>query len=156
LASTRTLPELAKVAGVSESSARRYVKSFSEFIPGEHKGRLKVYPSEAVTVLKRIKQLYDSGYNTESVYDKLSEEFDRVIEASPAEGGGGDGPPPQENSNELQAQEVVKQLVSQIQERRFDDDIINMILNRLDALEKKMKDLEEEKRSWWSRFIGKK
>ena len=151
---TLTLPELARQAGVSESTSRRYAKNFSEFIPGERKGRVTVYPSASVTVLQRIKQLYEAGYNTEQVHDRLSEEFDKVIETTPAGGGGSGGRdrhPSPETTTELQSQEIVKQLVDKLQERRFDEDILNMILNRLDYLEKRVKSLENKK-SFWKKF----
>ncbi len=165
-----TLPEIAREAGVSESTCRRYVKNFSDFIPMESRGRVNLYGSDAIPVLKRVKELYDAGFNTSEIGVALAQEFSRTIETSPVTSGGdhsrvGDLPDTKGIVNELVEQlqniksrdaDIVKikqflvNMKKQLQEVEagrkempsFEN--IRYILNRLKSLEKRVEILEKK------------
>jgi len=147
-ATTLTLPELSRRAGVSESTARRYVKQFSEFVPAESRGRLRTYSEEAIAVLQRIKALYDLGFGTEEVRQKLESEFQRTIDVEPvAEEGGEQSPEPATGSASLEAQGIVREFVRYIRRDDQRGRQIQLLKKGLQALRDKMQQLEHRQKS---------
>ncbi|MEK4886437.1 MerR family transcriptional regulator [Bacillus sp. FSL W8-0223] len=74
-----TIAELAEQAGIPNSTCRRYLANFEAFFVVKGGSRLKKYEVEAVNVLKRIKQLYDEGKDTNEIRNILANEFPLVI-----------------------------------------------------------------------------
>ncbi|MCF8038965.1 MAG: MerR family transcriptional regulator [Desulfohalobiaceae bacterium] len=166
------ISELARKAGLTNSTCRRYVKTFAEFIPHEGKGRQKLFPSECVQTLKHIKSLYDNGRSTEQVLDVLDRDYERIMDIQT-----------QEDKDQIQAQEVVKTLVEHLRKQDSKDQEINklkqavsmlhkqvvdfrheqkalpdpgsidQILDRLNRLEERMAALEDKERSWWRKLL---
>jgi hypothetical protein len=74
-----TITEIAEQADIPRSTCSRYLASFDAFFVIKGGSRLKKYESSAVTVLKRIKQLYDEGLETHEIFDTLKNEFPIVV-----------------------------------------------------------------------------
>ncbi|MED1421068.1 MerR family transcriptional regulator [Bacillus smithii] len=74
-----TIAELAEQAGIPNSTCRRYLANFESFFVVKGGSRLKKYEAEAANILKRIKQLYDEGKDTNEIRNILANEFPLVI-----------------------------------------------------------------------------
>lgn len=74
-----SITELADKSGIPNSTCRRYLTSFEEFFVVKGGSRLKKYEVEAITVLQRIKDLYDDGADTNEIHNILAKEFPRVM-----------------------------------------------------------------------------
>jgi len=147
-ATTLTLPELARLAGVSESTARRYVKQFPEYVPAESRGRIRTYSEEAAGVLQRIKALYDQGLGTDEVRQKLESEFQRTIDVEPvAEDGGGQSPDSATGSTSLEAQGIVREFVRYVRRDNERGRQIQLLKKGLRALRDKIQQLEHGQKS---------
>lgn len=178
-----TLPELAKLAGLSETTCRRYAREFSDFLPSEHRGRTRIYRPECVSVLQRIRELYGQGHDTEAVQDQLAQEYDRTIEVDHGADSGGQppasqGPDARDIAQEMvsaikrnaqteqdvhRLKQVVKALRDQVvkirNERKAlpDPRTMDQVLARLNRLEKDVQALKDERsKSWWRKLTGKK
>lgn len=68
------ISELARMAGLAENTARRYVKNFPERFPGKVYRRKIRYPLAAVDTLRRIADLRGQGLRTEEVRRRLEEQ----------------------------------------------------------------------------------
>lgn len=178
MTSMYSLPDLSRATEVSESTVRRYAKTFAEYFPCEGRGRLKAYKEDCLDVVRRIKELFDAGYSTEQVRDILSGEFARIYEVeAPDSARGNIEPVPG-------AHELMREFVSAIQRNtRTEDEVYNLrqavksissyikqirssqealpsskdmdhVLARLDRLEKRVAMLEDKERSWWRRLLG--
>ena len=147
-ATTLTLPELARRAGISESTARRYAKQFTEFVPAESRGRVRTYSEEAITVMQRIKVLYDQGLGTEEVRQQLESEFQRTIDVEPVvEDGGGQSPEAATGSTSLEAQGIVREFVRYIRRDNERKRQIQLLKKGLRALRDKIQQLEHGQKS---------
>lgn len=68
---TLKVADLADMSGIPESSVRRYLKQFSEFVVSKEVGRANAYPPETVTLLVRIAELYKDSKSTPEILDIL-------------------------------------------------------------------------------------
>lgn len=73
-----TIAEIASLADIPNSTCRRYLTAFESFFMVKGGSRLKKYDMSAVDVLKRIKQLYDEGQDTNEIYNVLANDFPLV------------------------------------------------------------------------------
>src|SRR3954454_25177340 len=74
-----TIAELAEQADIPNSTCRRYLTSFESFFLVKGGSRLKKYEASAVDVLKRIKQLYEEGQDTNEIHNSLVSDFPLVV-----------------------------------------------------------------------------
>lgn len=74
-----TIAEISEQVGIPNSTCRRYLTSFETFFIVKGGSRLKKYEQQAVDVLKRIKQLYEDGQDTNEIHSVLVNEFPLVI-----------------------------------------------------------------------------
>jgi DNA-dependent RNA polymerase auxiliary subunit epsilon len=74
-----TIAELAEQADIPNSTCRRYLTSFESFFLVKGGSRLKKYEASAVDVLKRIKQLYEEGQDTNEIHNSLVNDFPLVV-----------------------------------------------------------------------------
>lgn len=74
-----TIAELAERADIPNSTCRRYLGTFEVFFLVKGGNRVKKYESQAVDILKRIKQLYDEGQDTNEIHNVLKKDFPLVI-----------------------------------------------------------------------------
>jgi DNA-binding transcriptional MerR regulator len=175
-----SLPDLSRATGVSESTVRRYAKTFAEFFPCEGRGRLKAYKEDCLEVIRRTKELFDAGYSTDQVRDILGGEFAQIYEVEP-QASTTDQIQPAPGAHELireftnaiernaqaehdmqKLRQAIKVLGSQLRELRSeqkslpDPGSMEQVLSRLSQLEKRVTALENERnRSWWRKFVGK-
>ncbi len=150
-----TLPELARAAGVSESSARRYVKDFTDFLPTVDGGRFKKYKADCIQILQTIKSSYDAGQDREAILRELSGQYAQTIHQTPPQA-------PQEQSGpDMATRELLFELVSllrdnkpmqAIEQHRPGHDDLNYIFERLDAIEKRLDEIEG-KRAWFKKIF---
>ena len=75
------LSDIARAAGLADSTARRYVMSFPEWFPSRTEGRRRFYDPEAVAILRQVADLYEQGYTTEAVRDQLAGQHAPTINA---------------------------------------------------------------------------
>ena len=80
LSKTLTISELAEKANIPESTTRRYLHNFRIFFNNLGGTRGKRYDESAVKVLKRIKNLFDQGFDTEKSISILSHEFTVILD----------------------------------------------------------------------------
>ncbi|MCA1794607.1 MAG: hypothetical protein LC660_12205 [Desulfobacteraceae bacterium] len=146
-----TLPELARAAGVSESSARRYSKDFAEFLPTANNGRFKKYKGECVQAVKFIKKSYDAGQDKDQIRISLSYEFSQVVESNHQQ-------PPQatEDPEKYTLRELMVEFTKSLQhaqpgQKSLQSDDVQYILARLDHIEKRLEKIE--KKGWLKRIF---
>lgn len=74
-----SITQLAIKADIPEPTVRRYLTKFKPYFVSKGGNRAKRYDDSAVVILKRIKQLFDAGYETTGVADALRQEFPVII-----------------------------------------------------------------------------
>ena len=80
-----TLPQIARLLDIAESTARRWAATFGEFLSSRGRGPARRFSPAAIDVLRRIQALYEAGHTTESVRAHLKNEFTAIIDADPIE-----------------------------------------------------------------------
>lgn len=80
LSKTLTISELAEKANIPESTTRRYLHNFRIFFNNLGGTRGRRYDESAVKILKRIKNLFDQGFDTEKSISILSHEFTVILD----------------------------------------------------------------------------
>lgn len=68
---TLKVPDLVEKTGLPESSIRRYLKLFNEFIPEKTSGRASIYPPDTALLLIRISEMYKDNKSTKEVIEAL-------------------------------------------------------------------------------------
>ncbi|MCA1743119.1 MAG: helix-turn-helix domain-containing protein [Desulfovibrionales bacterium] len=146
-----TLPELARKAEISESSARRYAKDFAEYMLTVDGGRFRRYKAESVQALQFIKKLYDAGHDKYYIRKSLSYEFSMAVETVHQY-------PPQaiEDPEKYTLKELMTELTRSLQhaqpgQKSLQPDDLQYILARLDHIEQRLDRLE--KRGWIKKFF---
>ena len=78
----RPLPDLARAAGVAESTCRRYARGVAQpFLPIQSHGRFVLYDlAVGAPILRRVAELYRRGRTQEQVAESLAREFMPVVE----------------------------------------------------------------------------
>lgn len=70
-----SVSQLSKETGIPETTLRRYIKNFSEYLRIEKIGRgIKCHP-DSIVILKRIYSLYSDNYETLEIKDILGQDF---------------------------------------------------------------------------------
>jgi len=72
---------LAKIEGVPEPTARRYVEHFPQFFPLKKQSRKNLVPASTGKILKQIWNLYNSGMNKGDIESALESEFRKTYDA---------------------------------------------------------------------------
>ena len=139
-----SLPEIARLAGLPETTARRYARQYADFLPSHSQGRVKKFKPECVRIMQHIKNLYDEGMSQEVVRDVLGKEYSRIIDTDHQE------PPllPLAHT-EPTARDLMVELARAMKPGA---DNLNFILSRLDHIEKRLDELEG-KRSWFKKIF---
>jgi DNA-binding transcriptional MerR regulator len=124
-----SVPELAKETGIPEPTLRRYLANFPTYFISKAGARGKRYDTAAIDILKRIKQLFDSGYETAGVSEVIANEFPMIMEDNEkAEMSGGFNKPGLATSEEIaKVMEFNKQL---LQENRELKELFKMFLQK--------------------------
>lgn len=65
---------------IPESSIRRYLKQFNDFVVCKQSGRAIMYAAETVPLMNRVVALYNEGKSTTEIYDILRYEVPIVTE----------------------------------------------------------------------------
>lgn len=161
-----TIAEISELAAIPNSTCRRYLTTFEMFFMEVGGSRLKKYETQAIDVLKRIKQLYDEGKDVQEIDSILKSEFPLVID-------GDEEGPKTSLASTLATSEEVTELKKIIEQQMT---MIKGLSDRLDSqqeyiakrdeqLMKVLRGLREqkttkkqiaaakEKREWW-RFWG--
>ena len=83
----RPLPEVARAAGVPESTTRRHAKGVArDYIPRQAAGRFVLFDmAVAVPILRRVAELFHRGRTQDQVAETLAREFQPVVELEPAD-----------------------------------------------------------------------
>jgi DNA-binding transcriptional MerR regulator len=74
-----TLPQLARELDIADSTARRWAASFVDVLPTTGHASTRCFHLQTREVVKRIRTLYTSGFNTEQVAEVLRHEFPATI-----------------------------------------------------------------------------
>ena len=74
------IQELAERTMIPDTTVRRYISKFNTYFVAKGGARSKRYEDSGVKVLLRIKQLYDNGYESDEVDNKLKKEFAVVMD----------------------------------------------------------------------------
>ena len=76
----QSINEIAQQLHISETTARRYSNTFTEFLHGVDTGKGKKYPGQAVLVIKTIYELYQAGRSKEEIISSLKAKFKQIID----------------------------------------------------------------------------
>lgn len=80
-----TITELAEKTSIPDTTIRRYIAKFNDFFVFKGGSRSRRYEETAIKILVRIKNLFDSGYETEQVDATLRNEFAMVVDGDKEE-----------------------------------------------------------------------
>lgn len=75
-----TIAELAEKTSIPDTTIRRYIAKFNGFFVFKGGSRSRRYEETAIKILIRIKNLFDSGYETDQVDATLRNEFAMVVD----------------------------------------------------------------------------
>jgi chromosome segregation ATPase len=78
--------DIVKSTGLTDSTARRYLKTFHDFLDVEKRSKQWRYSGETVVIIKRIAQLYESKHTTEDIREILRQEI-KIINVPPDDHG---------------------------------------------------------------------
>ncbi len=70
-----TVSEMARRAGLAESTARRYIKNYSEFFSTREEGQRVYYAAEGVQILTEAAKLFNKGLTAGQVRESLAGGF---------------------------------------------------------------------------------
>lgn len=74
-----SITELAEKTEIPEPTLRRYITKFQPYFISKGGSRAKKYDSSAIDLLKRIKKLFDVGYETTGVAEVIKNEFPVIM-----------------------------------------------------------------------------
>jgi DNA-binding transcriptional MerR regulator len=74
-----TVTELAEKTNIPDTTVRRYIGKFPDFFTYKGGSRSRRYEGISIKILVRIKNLFDSGFETEQVDAMLRNEFPMVV-----------------------------------------------------------------------------
>lgn len=124
MAEWRSINEIARDINIPETTARRYLNTYSDFIKGQRFGAVMKYPDEAAAIIGRIYSLSSNGKRVEEIRDILKGQYEQVIIIEP-----------QSQNYELQStQETMLQILSQ--NRGMIETIKRVIEDNTEALNK--------------------
>lgn len=124
MAEWRSINEIARDINIPETTARRYLNTYSDFIKGQRFGAVMKYPDEAAAIIGRIYSLSSNGKRVEEIRDILKGQYEQVITIDP-----------QSQSYELRStQETMLQILSQ--NRGMIETIKRVIEDNTEALNK--------------------
>lgn len=75
-----SVKDLSDLAGVPESTARRYVRAFSQFFRFQELGRVVKYDPECATILEEISKMYSLGMDSERIADTLADRHPIILD----------------------------------------------------------------------------
>lgn len=164
-----TIAEIAELAGIPNSTCRRYLASFESFFLVRGGNRVKKYEESAVKVLKRVKHLYEEGQDTNEIHDILRNEFPLVIDDDHEQGEAAKQPPGLATVEDIagiraalqEQKEFNKVLLEKLEKQQ---EYINSRLDQHDKLlmeslkesmeaRKQIAATKNEKKSFWQRIF---
>lgn len=74
-----SITELAEKTEIPEPTLRRYINKFQPYFISKGGSRAKKYDPSAIDILRRIKKLFDAGYETEGVKEVIKYEFPMIM-----------------------------------------------------------------------------
>lgn len=122
MAEWRSINEIARDINIPETTARRYLNTYSDFIKGQRFGAVMKYPDKAAAIVGRIYSLSSNGKRVEEIRDILKGQYEQVITIEPQE---------QESQN---TQETMLQVLSQ--NRGIIESLKKVIEDNTEALNK--------------------
>lgn len=129
----KTASQLAREAGLSDSTTRRYLEQHKEFFAVHQRGKKKLYPEKATGILEEIAHHFSRGLTTPQVKEMLQEKYGQA------------GPPGLEGTHTPagKARELEMGLKSQMEKElsRMDSRLAG-VLEELEAHQKKIVELE--------------
>jgi DNA-binding transcriptional MerR regulator len=78
--------ELIREAGLTESTARRYIETFKSYLPSRKFNKYTKYEREAVAVMLMIAKGYEDKKTIAEIKAELDKRFNQVIDVVEAEG----------------------------------------------------------------------
>jgi DNA-dependent RNA polymerase auxiliary subunit epsilon len=133
-----SIAELAEQADIPNSTCRRYLTAFEAFFIVKGGARLKKYESGAVDVLRRVKQLYAEGQDTNEIHNVLLNEFPLVID--------GDKQEEQEKTSGLATSEDAVAIRKELEEiKAFNVRLVQEMENQRLFYEKKFAELKHDR-----------
>lgn len=124
MAEWRSINEIARNLTIPETTARRYLNTYSDFIKGQRFGAVMKYPDEVAAIIGQIYSLSSKGKKVEEIRDILKGQYEQVITIDP-----------QSQSYELRStQETMLQILSQ--NRGMIETIKRVIEDNTEALNK--------------------
>ncbi|MCL6573879.1 MAG: helix-turn-helix domain-containing protein [Bacillus sp. (in: Bacteria)] len=174
-----TIIELSEKTNIAESTVRRYIQKFPDFFISKGGSRSKRYEDTAIKILVRIKNLFDSGYESDMVDSTLRSEFAMVVDGGNKEDRESTSTPRQDTARDIleikhalkeqaealkQQQEFNKLLVEKLKEKeerdkeyykRFDETIRRVREEKQAILQIAVAQEQEKKKGFLARLFGK-
>ena len=148
-----TVQELSKRLEVPERTVRRWIDVHGPFLGARRDGRRRLVPAESLKVAETIKALYAGGATSADVNDTLAgRNVPQVLEVDAV--------------TPAQAETLVRLLTEELRQARGEiQELRQEIRETRDAVAATQETVEgigewirakpeEEKRSWWARFLG--
>lgn len=81
----RTINEISKELEIPETTARRYLVTFKEYLlnHAQEYGRVKKYPEHSMKVIGLAYKMYQAGKSTDEIKAVFEKEFKSIIEVTP-------------------------------------------------------------------------
>jgi len=72
--------QLAMRAGMAETTCRRYLSQFQEYMKYKKEGQRVLYSSENINILKKVADMYSKGLSENQVRERLSANFSTYLD----------------------------------------------------------------------------
>src|SRR3954462_15928408 len=80
-----SINQLAEQTLIPDTTVRRYIAKFPDFFHYKGGSRSRRYEDSGIKILKRIKDLYDQGYETDQADEVLRKEFTMIVDGDNVE-----------------------------------------------------------------------
>jgi DNA-binding IclR family transcriptional regulator len=146
-----TVKEVAEQTKLPETTCRRYLDLFSDFIKSRALGRTRKYEPGAVDVVARIAEYYQAGQLTPEIRERLGFEYGQTIDIESA-------------TKELAATKALEpaqvgDLIAIMNRQNELLETLGKVLLQYNHQQQEIEDLRsrleqiEQRQPWWRRFI---
>ena len=163
--------QLAMRAAMAETTCRRYLSQFQEYMKYKKEGQRTLYSSDNINVLRKIADLYAKGFSENQVREKLTANFSTYYDMENEE--------PEETfdlvtskERQIQATEKLVQVLQDLSNQKKEiekvdqkhekrsEELFRQLQEQQKIIEEQQKILDQvvdkktSKKSWWQKIFG--